>query len=205
VADAAAGTKIRADRHDAEDNGFRDGLTNCITKDGQTTVTQNIPMSNKRITGLADPVNPQDAATRGYAVAKAGDTMTGTLNINGGNLVVSTGGFSLGGNAFMTDTSVSLLRLSGDPTGHFIGYDGTSMVLHGGTGSGVYGINFQNGTATVSWGSIGPTGMRINGDLAVSGRIDASGPITSAGVPVTLKSDFDALLARIEALESRTP
>lgn len=39
------------------------GLTNCITKDGQTTPTANIPLGGFRLTGLADAVNPQDAVT----------------------------------------------------------------------------------------------------------------------------------------------
>jgi hypothetical protein len=86
VADAAAGIKIRADFHDAEDDGFADGLTNCITKDGQTIVTQNIPWNSKRITGLADPVNPQDAATMAYAdtkLSKTGGTINGDLDVAG--------------------------------------------------------------------------------------------------------------------------
>jgi microcystin-dependent protein len=70
VADATAGIKIRADYHDAEDDGIAAGLTNCITKDGQTTITQNIPFNSKRITGLADPVNPQDVSTKAYADTK---------------------------------------------------------------------------------------------------------------------------------------
>jgi hypothetical protein len=85
VADATAGIKIRADYHDNEDDGFAAGLTNCITKDGQTIVTQNIPWNNKRITGLANPVNPQDAATMSYAdtkLPKLGDNvLTGNLTI----------------------------------------------------------------------------------------------------------------------------
>ena len=83
VADAAAGTKIRADYHDSEDDGFAQGLSNCITKDGQTIVTQNIPFNSKRATGLQDPVNPQDASTKAYADAKfgGGGVMTGNLNI----------------------------------------------------------------------------------------------------------------------------
>jgi len=92
VADATAGIKIRADYHDAEDDGFAAGLTNCITKDGQTVITQNIPMNSKRITGLADPVNPQDAATKASLtsaivgfVKKVGDTMTGDLVIDKAN------------------------------------------------------------------------------------------------------------------------
>ena len=86
VADATAGVKIRADYHDAEDDGFAAGLTNCIAKDGQTIVTQNIPFNSKRITGLQDPVNDQDAATKAYTDTKmplAGGTMTGPLDVNG--------------------------------------------------------------------------------------------------------------------------
>jgi hypothetical protein len=89
VADAAAGIKIRADRHDAEDDGFAAGLSNCITRDGQSLVTQNIPFNSKRVTGLQDPVNPQDASTKAYAdtkLAKTGDsTMTGNLTIDAAN------------------------------------------------------------------------------------------------------------------------
>jgi len=83
VADATAGIKIRADYHDAEDDGFATGLSNTITKDGQTVITQNIPFNSKRITGLADPINPQDASTKAYAdtklAAAGGVPMTGDL------------------------------------------------------------------------------------------------------------------------------
>jgi hypothetical protein len=64
VADATAGIKIRADFHDSEDDNFAAGLTNTITRDGQSVITQNIPFNSKRITGLADPIDPQDAATK---------------------------------------------------------------------------------------------------------------------------------------------
>jgi hypothetical protein len=54
VNDAAAGIKIRADRIDAEMNGFATGLSNCVTKDGQTTVTANLPMASFRHTGVGN-------------------------------------------------------------------------------------------------------------------------------------------------------
>jgi len=84
VADSAAGIKIRADYHDIEDDGFADGLSQCIVRDGQTTVTNNIPMNGKRIVAMQDPLDPQDAATKTYAdtkVSDTGDTMTGDLAI----------------------------------------------------------------------------------------------------------------------------
>ena len=98
VADATAGVKIRADYHDAEDDGFATGLSNTITKDGQTVITQNIPSNSKRITGLADPINPQDASTKAYSDTKipiaGGAPMTGDLNItkDGPQLILNSTG-----------------------------------------------------------------------------------------------------------------
>jgi hypothetical protein len=87
VVDATNSVKIRADRHDDEDNNFAAGLSNCITKDGQTSITQNIPWNSRRITSLADPIDPQDAATKDYAdtkVSKTGDAaIAGNLDVAG--------------------------------------------------------------------------------------------------------------------------
>src|SRR5436190_8699438 len=71
VVDATNSVKIRADFHDSEDDGFAAGLSQCITKDGQTAITQNIPLNSRRIISLADPIDPQDAATKDYADTKA--------------------------------------------------------------------------------------------------------------------------------------
>lgn len=56
--------KIRADRMDAEMDGFADGLTNAICRDGQSTVAANIPWNNKKITGLGDATADTDAVNR---------------------------------------------------------------------------------------------------------------------------------------------
>lgn len=52
VNDAAANIKIRADRMDNEMNGFATGLSTCITKDGQTTITADLPMAGYRHTNV---------------------------------------------------------------------------------------------------------------------------------------------------------
>lgn len=67
ASDAAAGIKIKSDRHDTQDDDFANGLSNTITKDGQSSPTNNIPMNDHRIINLADPVDDQDAVTKRYA------------------------------------------------------------------------------------------------------------------------------------------
>lgn len=64
VSDRNASIKIRADRMDAEMDGFATGLSTCITRDGQTTITQDIPFNNKKITSLADATAAGDALNR---------------------------------------------------------------------------------------------------------------------------------------------
>jgi len=63
VNDAAGGIKIRADRMDNEMNGFATGLSTCITKDGQTTVTANLPMASYRHTGVGNGSARDDYAS----------------------------------------------------------------------------------------------------------------------------------------------
>lgn len=63
VQDAINGIKIRADRMDAEDNGFATGLTDCITRDGQSPALANLPMGGFRHTGVQDGQTQTDYAT----------------------------------------------------------------------------------------------------------------------------------------------
>lgn len=69
--DADANIDIEPDRMDAEDDGFATGLSTCITKDGQTTVTANIPMNSHKFTGLAVGTAATDSATLGQAQTNA--------------------------------------------------------------------------------------------------------------------------------------
>jgi hypothetical protein len=69
VSDATAGIKIRADRHDSEDNNFASGLSQVICRDGQSVISADIPWNGKRITNLGDPVNAGDALNKQWAQA----------------------------------------------------------------------------------------------------------------------------------------
>lgn len=64
VTDRNNGIKVRADRMDDEFDGVAAGLSTCMTRDGQSPPTADIPMNNKKITGLADPAAGSHALNR---------------------------------------------------------------------------------------------------------------------------------------------
>ena len=77
--DAANAVNITASRMDGEDSGFASGLSNCITRDGQSPALANIPLGGFKITGMANGVAATDAAAFGQVFPISGGTLTGKL------------------------------------------------------------------------------------------------------------------------------
>lgn len=61
--DAAAGILVRSDRMDTQDDDIADGLSTCVTRDGQSPWTANLPAGGYKITGLANGSSGQDSVT----------------------------------------------------------------------------------------------------------------------------------------------
>ena len=78
--DKANNIVVTASRMDDEMNGFADGLTNAICRDGQTTITANIPFNSKKLTGLADGT----AATDSINVGQVQNNVFGYWGTTGG-------------------------------------------------------------------------------------------------------------------------
>ena len=79
-----SGTVISSTAFNALTADLATGLSTCITKDGQTTPTANIPMGNNKITGLAVGTAATDAATLSQVqstVAKLLASVSGTDTI----------------------------------------------------------------------------------------------------------------------------
>jgi len=77
-------TVISATAFNALTADLANGLSTCITKDGQTTPTANIPMGNNKITGLAAGTAGTDAANLSQvqsSTAKLLQSVTGTDTI----------------------------------------------------------------------------------------------------------------------------
>lgn len=95
---AVTGTVIDSSKYNAVINDIATGLTTAITKDGQTTITANLPMATYRHTGVGDATALTDYAsanqvvdntlTYGGASAAGTDTYAITLPISPGAYVV---------------------------------------------------------------------------------------------------------------------
>lgn len=109
VQDAAAAIKIKADRHDQNDDDFANGLTNCLTKDGQTQPTNHIPMNGKRLMNLGDPTADTDAANKKYVDALK--AFSKGLEISGAD--------NFGRLGFTSTTGVNGLSFTGADLGWF--------------------------------------------------------------------------------------
>ena len=80
VTDAAAVTPISSTKMDAEFDGVATGLTNCVTKDGQTTITANLPMSGFKHTGVANASASNEYAAFGQIATSIAATNITDLN-----------------------------------------------------------------------------------------------------------------------------
>lgn len=78
--DKNLGVKIQASKLDTEMDGFATGLTNTITRDGQSTITAAIPFNSQKITGLGNATLDADGLNRitadGRFVQKTAASMT---------------------------------------------------------------------------------------------------------------------------------
>ena len=110
--DAANGVNIEAARMDTEDSGFATGLSNAITKDGQTTITANIPFNSKKITGLANG----SARTDSIALGQVQDGTYRTLGTLGGSADTYTASPSPAITAYATGSEFNL-KVNADNTG----------------------------------------------------------------------------------------
>ena len=210
-----ANTVISATVFNALTADLASGLTNCITKDGQSTPTANIPMGSNKITGLAVGTLINDAATLGQVQSTAAkligsisgvDTVLGIMSptltayaagqlfyyiaagANTGAVTLNIDG--LGAKAVTRDGSTALA--AGDiNSGEIVVviYDGTRFQMINAANS--FGNTTINGTLTVT----GNTGLQANvsitSTLSVGGTFAVTGAATlGSTLAVTGKSDL---------------
>ena len=139
--DAGNGIDIEPSRMDGEFDGLATGLSNSIAKDGQTTITANIPFNSKKITGLANG----SARTDSIALGQVQDGTYRTLGTLGGSADTYTASPSPAITAYATgsefnlkvnvdNTGVSTLNVSAVAAKNIKKYDGAGSKIDLGAG-----------------------------------------------------------------------
>jgi hypothetical protein len=118
---AASDPKIRTSHHDTHDEDLATGLTNCICKDGQTTITANIPFNNKKITGLGLGTANTDAAAISNISAMAllldgTNSPSANLNFNSKKIINLASGTNPYDSACIYDIAVNAIMRDGSST-----------------------------------------------------------------------------------------
>ena len=84
------GTTISSSTTNTTNSDIATALTNCITRDGQSTPSDNLPMNSKKLTGLAAGTSAGDSVRYEQVLLLAGGTMTGTVTFAAGQTVDGT-------------------------------------------------------------------------------------------------------------------
>jgi hypothetical protein len=199
-----ANTVISATVFNALTADLATGLSTAITKDGQTTITANIPFGSNKITGLGAGTAATDAANLSQVQSTAAklvtvtgtDTLTGTMSpalgayaagqlfyfiagaANTGAMTINIDG--LGAKSITRDGSTALIAndvLSGEIV--VICYDGTRFQMINAANS--FGNTTINGTLTVTGNAGFQANVSITSALSVGGVFAVTGASTLTG------------------------
>lgn len=105
TADQAAGIFVRNDRMDADTDDIALGLSNCITRDGQSAATANIPLGGFKLTGVGTGAAATDGVN--FAQVFVAPSFTSGITVSGG-ITFSGGATGTGVISFAGATSVSV-------------------------------------------------------------------------------------------------
>jgi hypothetical protein len=81
------GTTISSSTTNTTNSDIATALTNCITRDGQSTPSANLPMNAKKLTGLAAGTSAGDSVRYEQVLLLTGGTMTGAITFNAGQTI----------------------------------------------------------------------------------------------------------------------
>lgn len=173
------GTVISSSVFNALTADLATGLSTCITKDGQTTVTANIPMNSFKFTGLAAGTAATDSVRLGQLQAGAATliTVTGT-NTYSGTMTPALSAYAAG-NTFsflVPNTNTTSCTLNIDGLGaKSITRDGTTALVAGDLVANSEVVVVYDGTQFQVLNSNSKTNFNLSGTLTVAGNTTLSG------------------------------
>jgi len=184
-----AGTVISSTAFNSLTSDLANGLTTAITKDGQTTVTANIPLAGYKITGLGAATVGTDAVR--YSQIQSGTdkliTVTGTDTLTGSMTPVLTA--YAAGNQFsfvVANTNTTAVTINIDGVGSkSITRTGSTALVAGDLIAGQVALIEYDGTRFQLLNANSFTNLNISGTLGVTGVTTLSGALVYGGVTLT--------------------
>ena len=174
-----SGTVISSSTFNTLTADLATGLSTCITKDGQTTVTANIPLNSYKITGLAAGTAATDAARVGQLQAGAASVVTAAgTDTYTGTMSPSLGAYAAG-NTFTfvvpnTNTTASTLNIDGLGA-KALTRDGSTALVAGDLVANAEVVVVYDGTRFQVLNSNSKTNFNLSGTLTVAGNTTLSG------------------------------
>jgi len=183
-----AGTTITATAFNALTADLATGLSTCITKDGQQTVTANIPFANYRLTGVGAGTSGTDAANVAQVQGSASAlvTVTGTDTLTG-SMTPALTTYATGNQfAFVAaNTNTTAVTLNIDGLGaKAVTRDGSTALVAGDIISGKAQLVVYDGTRFQLLNSPSFTDLKAT-TLAVSGAATAQSWSVTGSVSVS--------------------
>ena len=225
VSDKANSTPVTASRMEAEMDDMTPSLSNSIAKDGQTTITANIPFNSNKITGLTNGSDRTDS----IALGQVQDGTYTTLGTAGGSADVYTASplplitaYATGSRYIIKiqadNTGASTLNISGVGAKNIKKYNGAGVkvdVEAGDLQQDQYYDIFYDGTdivvlnpqkPTFDSGNLTAATATANGviELATQAEVDAGTDTTRAVTPATLKAGLSGHIVQIVNTQTGT-
>lgn len=205
VTDRNNGINILASRVDTEDDGFANGLTNCITKDGQSTPSADIGFGGFKVKNIANATLASDAVNAGqvqgslltyYADTGAADAYAITTTPNVGSYTTGQTWQIKIANTNLTTTPT--LNVNGLGAKTIKSNDGTTAppigsIIAGGISQFIYdGTNFQTSPVTAAAAI-----TALTGDVTATGPGSVASTIANNAVTTAKINNSAVTLAKI--------
>lgn len=174
-----SGTVISSSTFNTLTADLATGLSTCLTKDGQTTVTANIPLNSYKITGLGAGTAATDAARVGQLQAGAASVVTAAgTDTYTGTMSPSLAAYAAG-NTFTfvvpnTNTTAATLNIDGLGA-KALTRDGSTALVAGDLVANAEVVVVYDGTRFQVLNSNSKTNFNLSGTLTVAGNTTLSG------------------------------
>lgn len=193
------GTTISSTVFNALTADLGNGLTNTLTKDGQSTPTNNIKMGGFKLTGLGQATVSGDALAYGLNATLNNLTITGTVTLSSGITGTTINNTTIGATTPSTGAFTTLSASSTVSGAGFTAYFASPPAIGGTAAAAITGTTITGTTITANTRFVGAIDGTVGATTAAAGlfttlgasgvaTMGADGVFTAAYSPTSVRS-----------------